>query len=69
MPAFSCVATFGRSPWGSSDTGKTFPVQAMDFTLGAGSKLKDVPERAGYDRIPAWHHNRRGQGLSPDVSS
>jgi hypothetical protein len=37
--------------WGSSDTGKTFLVQAMDFMLGAGSKLKDIPERAGYDRI------------------
>lgn len=37
--------------WGSSDTGKTFLVQAMDFMLGAGSKLKDIPERAGYDRV------------------
>jgi uncharacterized coiled-coil DUF342 family protein len=37
--------------WGSSDTGKTFLVQAMDFMLGAGSKLKDIPERNGYDRV------------------
>lgn len=36
--------------WGASDTGKTFLVQAIDFMLGAGN-LKDIPERAGYDRI------------------
>jgi hypothetical protein len=36
--------------WGSSDTGKTFLVQAIDFMLGAG-KLRDIPERVGYDRI------------------
>src|ERR1700722_7872663 len=37
--------------WGSSDTGKTFLVEAIDFMLGAGSKLKDIPERVGYDRV------------------
>ena len=37
--------------WGSSDTGKTFLVQAIDFMLGAGDPLKDIPERNGYDRI------------------
>jgi hypothetical protein len=37
--------------WGSSDTGKTFLVQAMDFMLGGGTKPKDIPERVGYDRI------------------
>jgi hypothetical protein len=37
--------------WGSSDTGKTFLVEAIDFMLGAGDPLKDIPERAGYDRI------------------
>lgn len=36
--------------WGSSDTGKTFLVSAIDFMLGAGT-LKDIPERVGYDRI------------------
>src|SRR4051812_13430893 len=36
--------------WGSSDTGKTFLVQGIDFMLGA-SKLRDIPERVGYDRI------------------
>lgn len=37
--------------WGSSDTGKTFLVEAIDFMLGAGEPLKDIPERVGYDRI------------------
>lgn len=37
--------------WGSSDTGKTFLVQVIDFMLGAGDPLKDIPERNGYDRI------------------
>ena len=37
--------------WGSSDTGKTFLVQAIDFMLGASAKLRDIPERVGYDRI------------------
>ena len=37
--------------WGSSDTGKTFLVEAIDFMLGAGDQLKDIPERIGYDRI------------------
>src|ERR1700735_4177486 len=37
--------------WGSSDTGKTFLVQAIDFMLGAGDPLRDIPERIGYDRI------------------
>ena len=37
--------------WGSSDTGKTFLVQAIDFMLGAGGPLRDIPERIGYDRI------------------
>lgn len=37
--------------WGSSDTGKTFLVQAIDFMLGAGDPLEDIPERSGYDRV------------------
>ncbi len=37
--------------WGSSDTGKTFLVEAIDFMLGANDPLKDIPERVGYDRI------------------
>ena len=37
--------------WGSSDTGKTFLVQAIDFMLGAGDELRDIPQRSGYDRV------------------
>jgi|HubBroStandDraft_6_1064221.scaffolds.fasta_scaffold23839_4 hypothetical protein len=37
--------------WGSSDTGKTFLVEAIDFMLGSGSNLKDIPERVGYERV------------------
>jgi uncharacterized coiled-coil DUF342 family protein len=37
--------------YGSSDTGKTFLVEAIDFMLGASEDLRDIPERNGYDRI------------------
>src|SRR5689334_2636278 len=33
--------------WGASDTGKTFLVESIDFMLGAGDALKDIPERQG----------------------
>ncbi len=37
--------------YGSSDTGKTFLVEAIDFMLGAGDDLRDMPERNGFDTI------------------
>lgn len=37
--------------WGASDTGKTFLIEAIDFMLGSGEPLKDIPERQGYDRV------------------
>jgi hypothetical protein len=37
--------------YGASDTGKSFMVEAIDFMLGGGSPLRDIPERNGYDRI------------------
>ncbi len=37
--------------YGSSDTGKSFIVEAIDFMLGGGQPLRDIPERVGYDRI------------------
>jgi hypothetical protein len=37
--------------YGSSDTGKTFLVEAIDFMLGAGDDLRNIPERIGYDSI------------------
>src|SRR5260221_12823752 len=36
--------------WGSSDTGKTFLLSAVDYMLGSGT-LKDIPQRVGYDRV------------------
>jgi hypothetical protein len=33
--------------WGSSDTGKTFLVQAIDYMLGAGGLPRDIPEKMG----------------------
>jgi hypothetical protein len=36
---------------GSSETGKSFVVETIDFMLGASTDLRDLPERAGYDRI------------------
>lgn len=35
---------------GSSDTGKSFIVDAIDFMLGANA-LKEIPERAGYSTV------------------
>ncbi len=37
--------------WGSSDTGKTFLVEAIDFMLGAGEELRISRSASGYDRI------------------
>jgi hypothetical protein len=36
--------------YGASDTGKSFVLESIDFMLG-GQKLKDIPERNGYDQI------------------
>jgi hypothetical protein len=36
--------------WGSSDTGKTFLVSAIDYMLGSGT-LKAIPQRVGYDHV------------------
>jgi hypothetical protein len=35
---------------GSSETGKSFVVETIDFMFGGGSELRQLPERAGYDR-------------------
>ncbi|WP_313920428.1 hypothetical protein [Tahibacter sp.] len=37
--------------YGSSDTGKSFVVEAVDFMLGGKPPLRDIPERVGYDLI------------------
>ena len=37
--------------YGASETGKSFLLEALDYMLGAGGELRDIPERVGYDRI------------------
>lgn len=36
---------------GASETGKSFIVESIDFMLGQESPVRDIPEKAGYDRI------------------
>ena len=36
---------------GASETGKSFIVEAIDFMLGSQTPLRDIPERAAFDRI------------------
>jgi len=37
--------------YGASNAGKSFIVEAIDFMLGGGQPLRDIPERVGYDRV------------------
>jgi hypothetical protein len=37
--------------YGSSEAGKSFVVEAVDFMLGGKGPLRDIPERIGYDRV------------------
>lgn len=46
--------TFGHGLnviYGASETGKSFILEALDFMLGSGTELRDIPERVGYDRM------------------
>ncbi|MBB3066660.1 AAA family ATPase [Limibacillus halophilus] len=36
---------------GASETGKSFIVESIDFMLGGSEPPKDIPEKAGYDRV------------------
>ena len=36
---------------GSSETGKSFIVESIDFMLGKEDPVRDIPERDGYDRV------------------
>jgi DNA repair ATPase RecN len=36
---------------GASESGKSFVVETIDFMLGGAGDLRDLPERAGYDRV------------------
>lgn len=37
--------------YGASETGKSFILETIDFMLGGGEELRDIPERVGYDRV------------------
>jgi hypothetical protein len=37
--------------YGASNAGKSFIVEAIDFMLGGGQALRDIPERVGYDLV------------------
>lgn len=37
--------------YGASETGKSFILESIDFMLGGGEDLRDIPERVGYDRV------------------
>ena len=50
------VASVGFGPglnviYGTSEAGKSFIVDAIDFMLGGKGPLRDIPERVGYDRV------------------
>jgi hypothetical protein len=36
---------------GASETGKSFLAESIDFMLGQEDPVRDIPERAGYDRV------------------
>jgi predicted nuclease with TOPRIM domain len=36
---------------GASETGKSYVAESIDFMLGQESPVRDIPERAGYDRL------------------
>jgi hypothetical protein len=36
---------------GASDTGKSFSLESIDFSLGSSKPLRDIPQRVGYDRV------------------
>jgi len=50
--------------YGSSDTGKSFIVEAIDFMLGGKPPLRDIPERVGYDRVLLGIESLDGQAFT-----
>lgn len=46
--------------YGASDTGKSFVLEAIAFMFGGSDKLRDIPQRVGYDRI--WLTLERSDG-------
>lgn len=53
---------------GASDTGKSFISESIDFMLGQQDPVRDIPERAGYDRIRLLVDSDAHQPLTLDRS-
>ncbi|MDB4949377.1 MAG: putative phage protein [Gemmatimonadetes bacterium] len=53
---------------GASETGKTFVVESIDFMLGQGAPVRDIPERHGYDRVRLALQSDDGRQLTLDRS-
>lgn len=53
---------------GASDTGKSFISESIDFMLGQEEPVRDIPERAGYDRIRLLLDSDTHQPLTLDRS-
>ena len=47
--------------FGASETGKSFVLESLDFMLGGGRALRDIPERVGYDRVCLGMQGRDGR--------
>ncbi|MFN7835270.1 MAG: hypothetical protein ACK5NY_05695 [Burkholderiaceae bacterium] len=63
----SATVTFGPGLnvlFGASNAGKSFIVEAIDFMLGGGQPLRDIPERVGYDRVLLGIETLSGQSFT-----
>lgn len=61
------MVTFGPGLnvlYGSSNTGKSFIVEAVDFMLGGKPPLRDIPERVGYDLVLLGLETLGGQAFT-----
>lgn len=61
------MVTFGPGLnvlYGSSNTGKSFIVEAIDFMLGGKPPLRDIPERVGYDLVLLGLETLAGQAFT-----
>lgn len=61
------LVTFGPGLnviYGASDTGKSFIVEAIDFTLGGKPPLRDIPERVGFDRVLLGFETLSGESFT-----
>ncbi len=55
--------------YGASETGKSFILDGLDFMLGSGATLRDIPERVGYDRVLLGVEDSFGQSFTFERST